>query len=181
MKRAIPFTVLVSLAVVAGTGSIVGDQAGAAGLTPSTDVAEAASDVGPAVRALRTAERRVRNGRPYDLERETHRGTRVWEIDVAVPGERPHELLVSLDGRRVVSQSRIRRNLDAARAPQATVRLATALQTAARRADGRFHEAEIDRKRGRIVWEVNFERSGGRETEVTVDARTGRVVRIERD
>jgi uncharacterized membrane protein YkoI len=89
---------------------------------------------------------------------------------------------VSLDGRRVARDSRTRRQDDAIKALQTGVRLARALQIAARRVDGRFDEAEIDRLRGgRIVWEVAFTRPNGDETEVVVDARTGTVVRIERD
>jgi uncharacterized membrane protein YkoI len=173
---------LALLAVVAGFASAGGDEAGAARLQPSTGAAALAADVTSAVRALATAERRVRNGRPYDLERDTYRGTRVWEIEVAVPSGRPHELLVSLDGRRVARDSRTRRQDDAIKALQTGVRLARALQIAARRVDGRFDEAEIDRLRGgRIVWEVAFTRPNGDETEVVVDARTGTVVRIERD
>lgn len=182
VRRTNTVAALALLTIVAGLGSAGGDRAGAARLAPGTGTAAVAADVTAAVRALVTAERRVPNGRPYDLESDRHRGARVWEIEVAVPRERPHELLVSLDGRRVLSQSRKHRSLDATRALQTKVRLARALQIAARRADGRFHEAEIDRLRGgRIVWEVTFERPGGRETEVAVDARTGQVVRVERD
>jgi len=173
---------LALLTTVAGLGSAGDDRAGAARLAPGTGATTVATGVAPAVRALQTAERRVPNGRPYDLESDRHRGAPVWEIEVAVARERPHELLVSLDGRRIVSRSRTHRSLDASRALQTKVRLADALQVAAGRTDGRFHEAEIDRLRGgRIVWQVTFERPGGRETEVAVDARTGQVVRVERD
>lgn len=182
MRRTFLLATLAPLAVAAAFGSAGGDDAGAAALGSGTAARTAASDVRAAVLALRTAERRVRNGAPYDLESDRYRGLRVWEIDVAVPRERPHELLVSLDGRRVVRHSRKRPSVDAVRAQQATVRLAEALRTAARRAEGRLVEAEIDRLRGgRIVWKVTFERSGGRELEVSVDARTGRVVRLESD
>ena len=43
---------------------------------------------------------------------------------------------------------------------------------------GRLSEAELDRERGRLVWSVTFER-GATETEVEVDARTGKVVRVQ--
>ena len=56
-----------------------------------------------------------------------------------------------------------------------------ALRIAARRAHGRLTEADLDTERGVLVWSVTFERSGDRETEVDVNARTGRVVRVEHD
>jgi uncharacterized membrane protein YkoI len=66
---------------------------------------------------------------------------------------------------------------DARTARRAKVSLARALRTADKRAGGRFSEAEIDRTDGgTIVWQVTFERRGGRETEVIINAKTGRVI-----
>lgn len=39
----------------------------------------------------------------------------------------------------------------------------------------------IDRYGGTIVWTATFERSGDAETEVIINARSGKVLRIERD
>jgi len=129
-----------------------------------------------AVRAVETASRGIA-GRPYDLDRERNR----WEIGIA-SGQERH---VSLDGRKLLATRRDDDDSrDAARVAQARVSLAAALRTAAGRAQGTLTDAEIDTAAGgTLVWTVSFESSGDRETEVAVDARTGKVhsVRTEDD
>ena len=49
------------------------------------------------------------------------------------------------------------------------------------RANGTITDAELDRERGALVWNVNFEASGDRETDVDVDPRSGRVLRVTQD
>lgn len=150
---------------------------------PSAAPGAAAGGLAQARRAVLAAGRAVAHGRPYDVERDRLRGAPVWEVKVAQGRARPWELDVSADGRRVVRRHR-RGHVDddARKAARATVPLATALRTAGRRAGGgRFDEAEIDRARGRVVWEATFERGGGREVEVTVDARSGKVVAVRTD
>jgi len=136
-----------------------------------------------AVRAARTAERRISGGRAYDIEADRHRGKRVWETKVAMGTTRAYEVDVSADGRKVVRvRRRWRTDDDVRKAARATVSLPRALRTAGRRAEGgTFDEAEIDRSRGRIVWEVTFRKSGDRELEVTIDARTGKVRGVTHD
>ena len=86
---------------------------------------------------------------------------------------------MTLDGRRVTAT---KRNDDRSRAAASTrVSLATALRTAAPRAQGTLSDADLDRERGTLVWSVNFEASGDRETEVEIDARTGKVLRVTQD
>lgn len=148
---------------------------------PDTASSAASAKAPAAIRAVRTATRRVGKGRPYDLERERFRGKRVWEVKVAVGRKRPHEILVRRDGRRVVRHHRIRRDRDARLARRAKVSLIRAVRKADRRVSGRFDEAGIDRSRGRLVWEVNFNLSRHREAEVTVNARNGRIIRVEHD
>ena len=63
---------------------------------------------------------------------------------------------------------------------RARISLARAIRIADRRATGRLDEAEIDREDGRLVWELQFER-GDLETDVTVHARSGRVLEVDRD
>lgn len=122
-----------------------------------------------AVRAVKTASRGIAH-KAYEVDRERNH----WEVKFADGTERH----VTLNGRRV---TKTRQDDDRSRAVRnAQVSLVTALRTAARRADGRLEDAEIDRERGRLVWSVNFER-GDTETEVEVDAKTGRVVRVTRD
>ncbi len=151
--------------------------------TTTPIAAASATRVDRAVRALHTARRKVARGRPYDLESERYRGEQVWEIKVAKGQRRPHKLYVSADGRTIRRHTRARhRGDDAPKALKARVSLARALRTADKRTTGRLSEAEIDRTRqGTVVWTATFERSGDRETEVTIDAKSGKVTRIEHD
>ncbi len=151
---------------------------------PAPATAEAVpSRLAQARRAVRTAERAVQGGRAYDIESDLLRGVRVWEVKVAQGAVRPHEIDVSADGRRILRrQRRARVDLDARRVAQAKVTLGSALTIAGARArTGTFDEAEIEREHGRLVWEVVFEHSGGREVEIKVDALTGKVVSVEND
>ena len=53
------------------------------------------------------------------------------------------------------------------------------MKTAAKRGNGTLTDAEIDTTRaGALVWSVSFERSDDDETEVTVDAKSGRVLSV---
>lgn len=139
-------------AVAAGGGAAVAVTANAAS---STD----------AVRAVQTASRGSAH-KAYELDRErTH-----WEVKFANGVEKR----VTLDGRRVTST---RTDDDrSSRAASARVSLATALRTAAPRASGTLTDAELDSEGGALVWNVAFG-----ETEVDVDARSGKVVRVTRD
>jgi uncharacterized membrane protein YkoI len=129
-----------------------------------------ASSSSDAVRAVHTASRGVAP-KAYDLEREHRR----WEVKFADGTERH----VTLDGRRVTAT---RRDDDGSRrVSRARVSLAGALKTAAKRAHGTLTDAEIDTSRGRLVWKVGFERSDDDETEVIVDAKSGRVLRVVHD
>lgn len=165
-------------------GSAGADPAvSAATLRDSTAAGSAASSVEPARRAVSTALRAVGHGRAFDVERERRRGVTVWDVDIANPGERTHEVIVRADGRRVLRRDRdAHASRDAGDARRAKVSLREALRIAARRSGGTFDEADIDRARGgRLVWSVTFALRGGAETEVSVDALTGRVVRVEHD
>ena len=123
-----------------------------------------------AVRAVHTASKGVSH-KAYELDRERNR----WEVKFADGTERH----VTLDGRRVTAT---KRDDDRSRAAASTrVSLATALRTAAPRAQGTLSDADLDRERGTLVWSVNFEASGDRETEVEIDARTGKVLRVTQD
>ncbi|HEX6022281.1 MAG TPA: PepSY domain-containing protein [Solirubrobacter sp.] len=148
---------------------IAAATAGLAGVAAFATVANGASSA-DAVRAVNTASRGI-SAKPYELDRERTR----WEVQFADGTERH----VTLNGRRVTSTRRTddRSTLVAS----ARVSLTSALRTAARRARGTLEDADLERERGRLVWSVNFERSGDRETEVEVDARTGRVVRVTHD
>jgi uncharacterized membrane protein YkoI len=141
----------------------------------------AASRVSRAVRALKTARERVSHGRPYDLETERYKGNPVWEVKVASGNQRPHKLYVAANGKKVVRSIRAKRiGDDAPKVLGAKVSLTKAIRTADKRAGGRFSEAEIDRTDGgTIVWQVTFKRSGERETEVIVNAKSGKAIGTE--
>jgi uncharacterized membrane protein YkoI len=146
---------------------LVAAGAATAGIV-ATGTATAASST-DAVRAVQTASKGTSH-KAYELDRERNR----WEVTFADGTQK----LVSLDGRRVTGSKRDDRSSAAA---SARVSLATALRTAAPRANGTLTDADLDRERGTLVWSVNFEASGDRETEVEVDARTGKVLRVTQD
>jgi uncharacterized membrane protein YkoI len=141
--------------------------AGAVAAGGATALAASSTD---AVRAVHTASKGISH-KAYDIERDDGR----WEVKFADGTERH----VTLDGRRVTST---RRHDDrSSRVNRAKVSLATALKTAARRANGTLVGGEIEVERGRLVWSVDFERTDDDETEVEVDARSGKVVRVVHD
>ena len=145
--------------------------AGAAALGGGTVAvtANAASSV-DAVRAVETASRGISH-KAYEVDRERNR----WEVTFADGTERH----VTLDGRRVTAT---RRDDDrSTRVASARVSLATALRTAAPRANGTLTDADLDTERGTLAWSVTFEGTGDSETEVDVDARSGKVVRVTHD
>lgn len=141
------------------------------------------SGLAPALRAVRTAERSVGRGNAYDIESDRLRGRRVWEVKVARGTVRPYEIDVSADGRQVLRRRRESKvGDDVGKVAKAKVSLERALRIAGRRAGGaRFDEAEIDRWRGRLAWEATFKRSGNREVEVRIDARSGKVLAVSVD
>lgn len=127
--------------------------------------------LGPALRAVRTAQRKVQGSKAYDIETDRLRGRRVWEVKLARGLARPYELDVRADGRKVVRQRRLRIDNDVRKAAKARIALSRALKTASRRANGaRFDEAEIDRARGRIIFSGCAHREGSR-------GRRGRLIR----
>jgi uncharacterized membrane protein YkoI len=145
-------------------------SAAAGAVAAGGGTALAASDSTDAVRAVRTASKGVSH-KAYDLERDRNR----WEVKFADGTERH----VTLDGRKVTST---RRDDDrSTRVAAARVSLASALKTAAKRGNGTLTDAEIDTHRGTLVWSVSFERSDDDETEVTVDAKSGRVLSVVHD
>lgn len=136
-----------------------------------------AGPAGRAVLAVRTAAGRIGNGRPFDIESEGFRGRRVWEVEVASRGARPFLVIVNSAGNRVLRVRHKRdRDDDVAKVRQARVSLARAIQIADRHAPGRFDEGEIDRDDGRLVWELSFDAP---DVEVTLDARSGRVLEVD--
>jgi len=142
----------------------------AGAVTVVTGTAVAASSSTDAVRAVQTASKGVSH-KAYELDRERNR----WEVTFA-DGTQRH---VTLDGRRVTATKRD--DDRSAAAASARVSLATALRTAAPRANGTLTDADLDRERGTLVWSVNIEAAGDRETEVEVDARSGKVLRVIQD
>jgi uncharacterized membrane protein YkoI len=148
-----------------------------AGLTTATAVAVAgtvafaaggatAASSSDAVRAVQTASKGI-SAKPYELDRERNR----WEVTFA-DGTQKH---VSLDGRRVTKTTRDDRDPEVT---QARVTLVAALRAAAPRAGNtQLTEADLDREDGQLVWTVGF----ADDTDVEVDARTGKVLRVDKD
>lgn len=167
---------------VTAPGTAPASAASTAAPTPAASPSASASQIDQAVRAIRSAERRVPNGKAYDIETDRLRGKPVWEVKVARGTTRAYELDVSADGRKVLRRRAKTVDDDVRKLRDAKVGLAKALRTAARRAKGAaFDSAEIDRSGGRLVWEATFKAPGDRELEVDVDARTGKVLRVRTD
>lgn len=119
-----------------------------------------------AVRAVRTASKGV-SAKPYELDRERNR----WEVTFA-DGTQKH---VSLDGRKVTKTTRDDRD---AEVNQARTTLVAALRAAAPRAgNAQLTDADIDSDDGQLVWQIGF----ANDTDVDVDARTGKVLRVDQD
>lgn len=119
-----------------------------------------------AVRAVQTASKGI-SAKAYELDRERNR----WEVTFA-DGTEKH---ISLDGRRVIRTTRDDRDSEV---NQARITLAGALRAAAPRAGNtRIEDADLDDDDGRLVWQVSFSKG----VDVDVDARTGKVLRVDRD
>jgi uncharacterized membrane protein YkoI len=137
----------------------------AAGTAFAATGATAASS-SDAVRAVQTASKGI-SAKPYELDRERNR----WEVTFA-DGTQKH---VSLDGRRVTKTTRDDRDSDVA---QARTTLVAALRAAAPRAGNtQLTDADLDADDGQLVWQIGF----ANDTDVDVDARTGKVLRVDRD
>jgi len=166
--------IAIATTAILGTLGAGGAAIAIAASNPGADAS--ATGVGNAVKAARTAAGEG-SGRPYDIERDRQRGNAVWEVDVTSGSGRSTELVVSADGKKIVRRGTSRRSDDANLAGDAKVSLATALRTAGGRASGKLEDADIDREGGRLVWTATFERRGS-ETEVLVNAKTGKVVDV---
>lgn len=153
MKKRTIAGLTATTAAVAGTAVFA---AGGATAASSTD----------AVRAVQTASKGI-SAKAYELDRERNR----WEVTFA-DGTQKH---VSLDGRRVTKTTRDDRDSEV---NQARITLIGALRAAAPRAgDTRIEDADLDDDDGRLVWQVSF----SKDVDVDVDARTGKVLRVEKD
>ncbi len=67
----------------------------------------------------------------------------------------------------------------AALAKDATVTIEQAIKTASEQVPGTVVEAELERKHGKTVWEVEVLDADGKVTEVHIDAATGTVIDTE--
>lgn len=67
----------------------------------------------------------------------------------------------------------------AAMAKDATVTIEQAIKTATEKVPGTVVEAELEKKHGKTVWEVEVLGSDGKVTEVHIDAATGAVIDTE--
>jgi uncharacterized membrane protein YkoI len=134
------------------------------------------AEVGP-VRAIRLATAAVGGGRVFDMGLDRERGRLLWELDVASAGKAYD---VDLDARtgKVVRLKRDRTPDRGTRLLKvANVRAAKAARTATAAVEGADLRAlELDRWRGRVVWEAELTTANGTDHDVKVSARSGKVV-----
>ena len=115
---------------------------------------------------MQTASKGV-SAKAYELDKERNR----WEVTFA-DGTQKH---VSLNGSKVTKTTRDDRE---STVNQAKITLIGALRAAAPRAGNTtLTDADIDNEDGTLVWQIGF----ANDTDVDVDARTGKVLRVDKD
>ena len=148
---------------IAGVTTTAAAVAGTALFAATGATAASSSD---AVRAVQTASKGI-SAKPYELDKERNR----WEVTFA-DGTQKH---VSLNGSKVTKTTRDDRE---STVNQAKITLVAALRAAAPRAGNTtLTDADIDNEDGTLVWQIGF----ANDTDVDVDARTGKVLRVDKD
>jgi uncharacterized membrane protein YkoI len=138
----------------------------AAGTTLVAVSGATAASSSDAVRAVQTASKGI-SAKPYELDKERNH----WEVTFADGTQK----LVTLNGSKVTKTRRDDRDTEVSRA---TTSLVAALRAAAPRAGNtQLTDADIDNDDGQLVWQIGF----ANDTDVDVDARTGKVLRVDRD
>jgi uncharacterized membrane protein YkoI len=138
----------------------------AAGTTLVAVSGATAASSSDAVRAVQTASKGT-SAKPYELDRERNH----WEVTFADGTQK----LVTLNGSKVTKTRNDDRD---AEVNQARTTLVAALRAAAPRAGNtQLTDADIDNEGGQLVWQIGF----ANDTDVDVDARTGKVLRVDRD
>lgn len=132
--------------------------------------------VGP-VRAIRLATAAVNGGRVFGMELDRERARLVWELDVASSGKAYDVELNARSGKVV----RLKRDRTPERGVKllkvAKVRAAKAVRTATAAVQrANLRALELDRWRGRVVWEAELAAASGIEYDVKINARTGKVL-----
>ncbi len=151
--------------------------AGAATAAPGREVALQAKPTSPrvgAVRAIRIATAAVVRGYVIELELEPRRGTLIWEADV-VSGRNTYDVTIHAHTGKVLRVVRDRApDRRIALRTRATVTPLQAAQISVRAIPGgMLHSLELDRWRGRVVWEAEVVSRSGVEFELVVAARGG--------
>ena len=148
---------------LAGATATTAAVAGTALFAAGGATAASSSD---AVRAVQTASKGI-SAKAYELDKERNR----WEVTFA-DGTHKH---VSLNGSKVTKTTRDERETTV---NQARITLVGALRAAAPRAGHTtLTDADIDDEDGTLVWQIGF----ADDTDVDVDARTGKVLRVDKD
>lgn len=138
----------------------------AAGTTLVAVSGATAASSSDAVRAVQTAAKGVAS-KAYELDKERNH----WEVTFADGTQK----LVTLNGNKVTKTRRDDRDTEV---NQARITLVGALRAAAPRAGNTtLTDADIDDDDGRLVWQIGF----ANDTDVDIDARTGKVLRVDRD
>jgi uncharacterized membrane protein YkoI len=134
-----------------------------------------------AIRALRAAAAAVPDGQPFDLELDDENGRSFWDVQVASQGIE-HQFAVALDGSKVLSRSREPTpDDDIAKLRAARINAIRAVEIATQRQSGQLSKVDIGTDLGSVVWEVDLARLDGSEVKMDINARSGKVLRVERD
>lgn len=142
------------------------------------------ADGSPFLAAAKTALGEVPKGTVVEIESEDDGA--YWEIEVATDDGKIHKMEVSADGSEVERGPRKSRQNSqskakwAKRVKTATMDYAEAYDMVREARDGKVVELELDDHSGKVAWEADVMK-GGTEYEVTIDARSGKVLENEAD
>lgn len=139
-----------------------------------TELQGANTDIGTAI-ALATA---AAPGQVMEAELEVEDGQLVWEIKVL--GEDMTRTKLELDGNtgEILEQKskQKKRKRKAGRDSVEVIGIEQALEIASAETDGLVIEAELERKRGKAVWEIETVGSDNDKREIHIDATTGELL-----
>lgn len=136
------------------------------------------------IAAGKTAESKLPDGTVIEIESENDGAN--WEVEVAFPSGVRKKLITSSDGESIERGPRGFRQDGHSKAKwrkrvkNVTVDYAEAYDKIVTARDGTVTELELDEEDGVLVWEADV-KAGGTEYEVSIDARSGKVVENEKD
>jgi uncharacterized membrane protein YkoI len=124
-----------------------------------------------ALDAIKTAEK-AGEGAAVELDADANR----WDVSV-LDGQIEREIDVSDDGKSVIRKESDAADADDIARLQSVKRyIADAVKAAIAKVPGDVDEADLESRKGKVVWEVSIDKTGGGLVNVFVDADTGEVV-----